>query len=411
VNTKTASIKMGLAALALVVLAGGFWHSLRLPRLTRTVDSGRPLSVSTSVAGTAGLIDARTRSIEFPHELTPPQSPVADPISRADLPEASAPPLEDMIERAMPAVVMIQTPKSRGSGFFVKSDLVATNAHVVTGFQSATITTHDGAMLTGRIGQLSDQYDIALIQVQPGQADTQLPLGDSANLRLGQGIVALGWAQSLTQSTVTRGIVTGLRRDGERSLLQTDAVPHPGDSGGPLLDRRGEVVGITTARGESGTTGYAVAIDDLKPFVTRMNQNVTTTFDPQATAAADPPHESDADVRRTAGLQRYTETLNAVEHFAADLDGMWARYKVQCQITTVPPGQSHEWFGLYDSRSPLHQTQPQCARFLVEIERRAGEIGGAMTSAAEVARQADVYPGPLRALRTKLRLDYSGWER
>src|SRR5262249_48890553 len=152
-------------------------------------------------------------------------------------------PLEDMIERAMPSVVMIQTPKSRGSGFFVRPNLVATNAHVVTGFQVVMVTTHDGTTIRGRVGELSEQYDLALIRlVQPGSTDAPLPLGNSATLRLGQGIVALGWAQSLTQSTVTRGIVTGLRHDGHRSLVQTDAVPNPGDSGGPLLDRRGDVV-------------------------------------------------------------------------------------------------------------------------------------------------------------------------
>src|SRR5262249_6031688 len=153
-----------------------------------------------------------------------------------------------------------------------------------------------------------------------------------------------------------------------------------------LLDRRGDVVGITTARGESGMSGYAVPIDDVKPFVEKVNQGPVPDTEPPAS-------ESDADVRRTAGLHRYSETLSAVERAAANLDSTWTHYKSACQITTVPPGLSHEWFGLYDSRSPLHQTQPRCAETLVEIEHRAQEIGATMASAAEAARQADVYPG------------------
>ena len=404
---------MALTAVALVALAGGFWYS----QITRTAASSRTGSAPTPVAATAGHVDVQLPTIELSREIPPGPVPAevaaAEPMSRTDLPEASAPPLEDMIERAMPAVVMIQTPKSRGSGFFVKPDLVVTNAHVVSGFLSAAITTRDGSRLTGKVGQLSDQYDIALIQVpRLGPTDALLPLGDSSGLRLGQGIVALGWAQSLTQSTVTRGIVTGLRRDGDRNLLQTDAVPNPGDSGGPLLDRRGDVVGITTARGESGTSGYAVPIDDVKPFVAKMNQNITTVpLDPRVTAAVPTPRESEADTRRMVGLQRYTDALTALERSAGDLDSMWSRYKAACRITTVPPGHSHEWFGLYDSGSPLHQTPPWCADTLAEIERRAGEINTTMASAAESARQADVYPGPLRALRATHRLDYSGWDR
>jgi len=395
-DARIVRIKLALTAVALVALGVAFWYSQHFQPAARTTTSHRMRSVADNTA----KLDVRLQPIERPSEPVSEPVPITEAISRADLPEASAPPLEDMIERAMPAVVMIQTPKSRGSGFFIKSDVIVTNAHVLSGFLSATITLRDGAQLTGRVGQLSNQFDIALIQV-PGQvpADAQLPLGGSATLRLGQGIVALGWAQSLTQSTVTRGIVTGLRHDGDRYLLQTDAVPNPGDSGGPLLDRRGAVVGVTTARGQSGTSGYAVAIDDVKPFVEKMNQSAITA-----------PFESEADTRRTTGLQRYADALDSVEHSAAELDSIWSHYKSACHITTIPPGQTREWFGLYDARSPLHQTLPWCADTLAQIERRAHDIGTMMASAAEAARQADVYPGTLRGLRTKHRLDYSGWD-
>src|SRR6185369_6081793 len=97
---------------------------------------------------------------------------------------------------------------------FVKPDLIATNAHVVAGFLTPAVTTQSGKKLSGRVTELLEQYDLALIQISAdGSTVPPLPLGRSADLRLGQGIVALGWAHTLIQSTVARGIVTGLRRD------------------------------------------------------------------------------------------------------------------------------------------------------------------------------------------------------
>ncbi len=189
----------------------------------------------------------------------------------AELPQPSALPLEDVIARAMPGVVMVQSEKMRGSGFFVRPDLVVTNAHVTAGALSVTITSQTGVKLTGRVTPMSDTDDIALIQVGPaGPTNAPLHLGASATLRLGQGIVALGWAQSLTQSSVTRGVITGLRLMRERQMIQTDATPNPGDSGGPVIDSAGEVVGITTLRFDNGSGGLAIPIDDVKPFIAKV---------------------------------------------------------------------------------------------------------------------------------------------
>ncbi len=185
-----------------------------------------------------------------------------------DLPQPSAPPLENVIEAAMPAVVMITTPAKRGSGFLIRPDLVVTNAHVVAGFTSVSVTLQNGRRVTSRVTQSSTGYDLALIPLV-GTYVPHLISGQSAHVRLGQGIVALSWAESLTQSTVTRGIVTGLRADGGRHLIQTDAIPNPGDSGGPLLNRHGEVIGVTTFRATVGTatSGFAVAVDDVERFI------------------------------------------------------------------------------------------------------------------------------------------------
>src|SRR5215467_8357618 len=164
-DARIVRIKLALAAVALVAVAVTFLYSQRFQPAARTAASHRMHSMAEDAPT---QLDVRLQPIERPSEPVSEPVPIAEAISRADLPEASAPPLEDMIERAMPAVVMIQTPKSRGSGFFINSDVVVTNAHVLSGFLSATITMRDGAQLTGRVGQLSNQFDIALIQV-PGQ--------------------------------------------------------------------------------------------------------------------------------------------------------------------------------------------------------------------------------------------------
>ena len=318
----------------------------------------------------------------------------------------------------MPAVVMVETSTIRGSGFFAAPDLIVTNAHVLAGASSASITTRNGNRVEGKPVFVSEQHDLAFLQIPKQSAlDVALPLGQSANVRLGQAVVALGWAHSMTQSTVTRGVVTGLRRDGERRLLQTDAVPNHGDSGGPLLDLRGNVIGITTFRADDGTAGFALAIDDAKPFFERVPPNSTAAVPAPAQVAPTPPpapattEPSESDARRTTGLQHYDETLTSIERSAAQLDSGWERYKMSCKITSVPGGQSHEWFTLYDPRSPLHNTATHCASALAEIEQRARAVNASMTDAAEIARQAGVYAGELRTLRARHHLDYAGWDR
>jgi S1-C subfamily serine protease len=360
----------------------------------------------------------------LPVAQTPPGSfslPVASstpdiPITRAtspDFPESSAPPLEDTIERALPAVVMIETPKTRGSGFFIKPDLIATNAHVIAGFLTPAVTTQSGAKLSGKVMELLEQFDLALIEVSgEGSTIAPLPLGQSAGLRLGQGIVALGWAHTLTQSTVARGIVTGLRRDGDRSLVQTDAAPHPGDSGGPVLNRHGEVVGVTTLRANDGTSGYALAIDDVKTIVARVTQRSTgVPGASQAAAAVPSPPQSDSELPVDAGIRRYTDTVAALAQRVADVDASWKRYKIDCRLTSVASGPTHEWFHLYDPQSELHRTAPECAARLATIEKEAAAINALMAAAGEAARQAGVYPGTRRDVLQKYQLDYAGWQR
>jgi putative serine protease PepD len=253
------------ALLCLVIVAAGYYYttagSSATPDRTRAeikladrVQRREPMR--TLAAGTAG---DRGHATE----------PATTSELGNDRPEPSAPPLEDVIEHAMPGVVLVETTKTRGSGFLARPDVAVTNAHVIAGATTVSVTLQSGHEVTGTVLESSTELDLALVAIPSVDSSGVLPFGNSAALRLGQGVVALGWAADLHQSTVTRGIITGLRQQGKQRLVQTDAVPNHGDSGGPVLDRRGEVIGVTTFRAEvSGkTAGFAVAIDDVKALL------------------------------------------------------------------------------------------------------------------------------------------------
>jgi serine protease Do len=165
--------------------------------------------------------------------------------------------------------VLIQTPTARGSGFFARPDLIVTTARLVAGSSTAAITTRTGTHVEGKVVFQSEGRDLALLQI-PKEAGVfpALSLGRSETVRSGQSVVALGWADSPAQSAATLGTVTSVKRDANQTLVQTNAAPGRGDSGGPLLDRSGNVLGITTFPGEGDrpTAGFAVGIDDVKPY-------------------------------------------------------------------------------------------------------------------------------------------------
>ncbi len=143
-----------------------------------------------------------------------------------------------------------------GSGFIIDSEgLVLTNSHVAFGRQSLSVKLSDGTNLPARLLGADPIFDIAILQI-PKPKTGQLPtvkIGDSDHLRVGEEVLALGNPLGLDQS-LTRGIVSATNRvlpptffSLQEPLIQVDTPINHGNSGGPLLNRCGEVVGITTA--------------------------------------------------------------------------------------------------------------------------------------------------------------------
>ena len=172
---------------------------------------------------------------------------------------------------------------STGSGFILTEDgYVITNYHVVEGASAVSVITHDGTEYPATIVGTVDTNDIAVLKVEA----TGLPavtLGSSDNLIIGDMVVAIGNPLGELTSTQTVGYVSGKDRDvttdgSIMSMIQTDAAINSGNSGGPLFNMYGEVVGVTTAKysgnSSSGATiegiGFAIPIDDVKGMISDL---------------------------------------------------------------------------------------------------------------------------------------------
>ncbi|MBV9631076.1 MAG: Do family serine endopeptidase [Xanthobacteraceae bacterium] len=170
---------------------------------------------------------------------------------------------------------------SLGSGFIIDaSGIVVTNNHVIADADEVNVILNDGSRLKAEIIGHDPKTDIALLRVKPEKPLTAVKFGDSDKLRLGEWVVAIGNPFSLG-GTVTAGIVSARNRDINSgpydNYIQTDAAINRGNSGGPLFNLNGEVVGVNTAiispSGGSIGIGFAVpsktavaVIDQLRQF-------------------------------------------------------------------------------------------------------------------------------------------------
>ena len=164
-----------------------------------------------------------------------------------------------------------------GSGFIVSSDgLVATNKHVVSDESASyTVMTNDGKKFDAKVLAIDPVNDVAILKIDAANLPV-LELGDSANLKIGQTVIAIGNSLGEFRNTVSKGIISGLKRnvtagsglgDSENlsEVIQTDAAINPGNSGGPLLDINGKVIGVNVAMAQGAqNVGFALPIDIIK---------------------------------------------------------------------------------------------------------------------------------------------------
>jgi S1-C subfamily serine protease len=163
-----------------------------------------------------------------------------------------------------------------GSGFVIDTEgHILTNYHVVQGAQTIEVTLGDQSRYNAKYIGADERNDIALVQIDPhGHKLSALPLGDSSNLLVGQRVLAIGNPFGF-QSTLTTGVVSSLGRTvqtGDNSFIdeaiQTDAAINRGNSGGPLLNSHGEVIGINSAivspSGTNAGIGFAIPVNTAR---------------------------------------------------------------------------------------------------------------------------------------------------
>lgn len=205
--------------------------------------------------------------------------------------------IAEIAEKVSPSVVSIVTTiegmdwygqsvqsAAAGTGIIVTADgYVLTNKHVVSGAESISVVLDDGTVFEDvKVVETDPANDIAYLKIANVNDLTPATLGDSKTLHVGQQVMAIGNALGQYQNTVTVGVISGLGRtvtasDGSSrtetltDLIQTDAAINSGNSGGPLVNAAGEVIGVNTATSTSAENmGFAIPISSVKGMLNQL---------------------------------------------------------------------------------------------------------------------------------------------
>ena len=219
-----------------------------------------------------------------------------DPVSFAT--DSTALSAAEIYQKVAPAVVMVSTKtiqtvngwfqqeaEGMGSGFIINTDgYILTNYHVIEGATEVTVTLSDGQEVTASVVNYDSDQDVAMIKINE---DVEVPgvveLGDSDALQPGEEVVAIGNPLSKElSSTLTKGIISALNRNVETqsgvstNLIQTDTAINSGNSGGPLINTKGEVIGINTLKASDGAEGigFAIPINDVKVKIDSLSKPI-----------------------------------------------------------------------------------------------------------------------------------------
>ncbi|XP_058470777.1 serine protease HTRA2, mitochondrial-like [Solea solea] len=271
--------------------------------------SGSPLLGSVSAAlglcGAALLLDTRHRDEKQSDrrvsltgrflERILPSAHCATPF-KPDSPRYKYNFIADVVEKSTPAVVYIEilgrhpfsgreVPVSNGSGFIISSDgLIVTNAHVVANKRGVRVKLNNGATYSASVLDVDPVADIATIKITANNPLPTLALGKSSDIRQGEFVVAMGSPFAL-RNTITSGIISSVQR-GSKELglsnsnmdyIQTDAAIDFGNSGGPLINLDGEVIGINTMKVTAGIS-FAIPSDRLRTFLDKASKKKSAWF-------------------------------------------------------------------------------------------------------------------------------------
>ena len=213
---------------------------------------------------------------------------------------------------------------------------------------------------------------------------------------------------------MTRGIVSSLRQLDKVLVLQTDTALNPGNSGGPLIDHAGQVIGINTLafRGSQGLN-FAVAIDHAKALMEGK---------PLQLAFAAPPSNdgmkallpgggaSETDQIREEGTKRYSAQLLALARSADQMEAAFGYFLTYHWEGRVVGTFDRNFYALWESGALQGKPVKGSEAKATEIRQAADRLRAYLQEAESQARQADVFPGTRRELRQRYRLEHRGWE-
>ena len=298
---------------------------------------------------------------------------------------------EELVTRALPAVVTVEVRGGSGSGFYVSRDTVLTNWHVVGGADKVTLRSSTGQTTVASVLTASPDLDLAVLKVHIVNHDqTVLPLAEPRDVRIGSEVVAIGSPLGL-RNTVTRGIVSGMRVSKGVNLIQTDAAINPGNSGGPLIDRYGRVIGVNTLKlvGETEAIGFAVGV-----------QHTRTLLGPDFTAP------SVMQRKRDLALKRYEESVLILAKRADTVEENWRKFKIDCYPGDQAVASEREWFALASGATPRIKALSRCKSWMQYFYDSAEDTKSALNMYEETALAAGVPAARMLEVRQRYNMKF-----
>lgn len=405
-------------ALIALVAGAGYWTWMRPPAesIVPAEPVSTPLTLATEQSAAAPAArelspeqrawDAAARMADSKIDPAKTEQPVelSEPIV---MPTGS---LEEVVAAAMPAIVLVETTSGRGSAFYVAHDTLITNVHVVQQDQYVTLRRMNGSSVSARVQTRAPNFDIAILKVAPAStSQPYLAMANSNALRPGQEVIVIGSALGTLQNSVSRGIVSGLRNSGGVTLIQSDAAANPGNSGGPMLDRNGRVVGILTlGYREREGLNFAVSIDHARAILEGRETNLGTGQSALGRIESSAPGQSESDRRQQQGEQAFLQRVGSAEQAAAQLDQFWKRFRSICYKSPMRGAYDREWFAVFVPGGIPGDAAAGCIDYYQNMLGEMNKFRDYMRTTVQDARRANVLPGTVRdTLRTKrLSFDY-----
>ncbi len=239
-----------------------------MPTEQPTVQPTEPMMPRSEHIGTAAM------------QIAPSKQGADTPSSQ----ESGAMSLQDIYTKMIPSVVSIATDRGSGTGIVMTQDgYIITNHHVIENARSISVLTSSDETYTASLVGSDEASDLAVLYIEPTKPLQAAEFGDSSALRVGDTVVAIGDPLGLKlRGTMTNGIISAINRDmlvndRQITLIQTNAALNSGNSGGPLINCYGQVIGINTMKLSSYSAqatveglGFAIPVSSVKPIVDEL---------------------------------------------------------------------------------------------------------------------------------------------